>query len=151
MFARLHELITCVALTATLLFHLFTSGVRIGGGIPGWIASVVVTVMLFWIALIVVYALVERLTSIEARFWGIRLPLGVVERVLKFHRASLVPAWLTGLVIAGVAWAGFGTGLIGPGWIVTYLYVLSVASILCVLYLFRSYWLAMRAVMYANR
>jgi hypothetical protein len=93
----------------------------------------------------------SRLTAWEANYRGIRLPLAVVQRGLYSHAAHYFPVAITALALVG----GYGYALthlpVGPGIINAYLYVLCGAVIAAAAYLFHTYWIGMRNMMYANR
>lgn len=92
-----------------------------------------------------------RLTAWEAAWRGYRLPLGVVRRALHYHAAHLLPV---ALALAGIVFGYrtlLATGLLGfAETIVPYLYVLSAVAILTAIYLFWTYWIGMRNLLYAN-
>lgn len=91
------------------------------------------------------------LTNWEATYRGYRLTLPVVRRGLRFHAIHYVPVALAVAVT-----------VIGYSWLVrrgvadltttttTYLYVLSGEVVVAAIYLFKTYWVAMRNMMYAN-
>lgn len=85
------------------------------------------------------------LTAVEARFWGMRLPFPTVRRALRFHSANYLPV---GCFCCGYIWV---QQVFQPMDGVTYLYGLCALVILSALYLFQTYWIAMKALMYANR
>lgn len=91
------------------------------------------------------------LSAIEARYWGMRLPYPVVMRGLTFHSAHHLPV---GLLAIAIVW-GYRLLLDQQildrthGWI--YLYTLCGAVIVSAVYLFYTYWIAMKNMMYANR
>jgi hypothetical protein len=99
-------------------------------------------------------ALATWLSALEARYWGMRLPYPVVKRGLTFHRAAYLPV---GLIAAGVVWsyqlavASRAPGFVGGQLDTYYLYTLCGLVVLCAIYLFQAYWIAMRSLMYANR
>jgi hypothetical protein len=92
-----------------------------------------------------------RLTHWEASFRGLRMPLQVVRRGLRYHAAHYLPVALATCAIV------FGYGemrehlRIGASDDVHYLYTLSGAVIISAAYLFHTYWIGMRNLMYANR
>jgi hypothetical protein len=94
--------------------------------------------------------LAARLTEWEARYRGLRLPLPVVQRALAYHTAHYLPVALVGLLTVagyrGLVSADILSDLHAP----QYLYVLSSEVILAAAWLFHTYWLAMRRLMYAN-
>jgi hypothetical protein len=96
--------------------------------------------------------LAARLTAWEAAYRGLRLPLRVVKRGLYYHAAHYVPvALLAVAVVFGYRW------LIAAGCVnifesmQRYLYSLAGAVIVSAGYLFKTYWIGMRNMMYANR
>jgi hypothetical protein len=104
-----------------------------------------------YLFLAVLTHLAAWLTSLEARYRGLRLPLPVVLRGLHYHAAHFLPV---GIVAAGTVlgyqfllarhWASGSSGMM-------YLYLLSGEVVLAAGYLFSTYWTAMRNLMYANR
>jgi hypothetical protein len=99
-------------------------------------------------------ALATWLSALEAKYWGMRLPYAVVKRGLTFHRAAYLPV---GLIAVGVVWAyQLAIASRAPGFVdrqldTYYLYTLCALVVLCAVYLFQAYWIAMRSLMYANR
>lgn len=96
-------------------------------------------------ALLGTIRLAEWLTALEARFWGIRLPHRIVRRAMNFHSANY-------LVVAAIAtmFVGFhqATRLLPDMW---YLYILCGLVVASAIYLFQTYWIGMKNLMYANR
>ena len=91
------------------------------------------------------------LTHWEASYRGIRLPKPVVERGMYYHAVHYLPV----AAVAACTVIGFRV-LLGRGWVgaestTTYLYVLCAEVVLAAIYLFRTYWIGMRNMMYANR
>lgn len=95
--------------------------------------------------------LAARLTHWEASYRGLRLTLPVVRRGLYYHAIHYLPAAaiaaLTVLVFGSLVRRGNVDSLRGTTF---YLYTLSGEVILAAIYLFRTYWTAMRNMMYAN-
>jgi hypothetical protein len=90
------------------------------------------------------------LTHWEASYRGYRLPRAVVERGMYYHAVHYLPvALVTALTVVGYAVA-LSRGVAGATSTVTYLYVLSAEVVLAALYLFWTYWIGMRNMMYAN-
>ena len=91
------------------------------------------------------------LTAWEARYRGLRLPKSTVLRGLYYHAAHYLPVAFLALLTTG------GHAILVPndaGWrdsVYSYLIVLSTGIILAAVYLFWTYWAAMRNMMYANR
>ena len=92
-----------------------------------------------------------RLTAWEANYRGIRLPLPVIRRGMYYHAAHYLPvAFLTLAIVTGYAVA-LRYDYAGVNTITTYLYTLCAAIIVAAAYLFHTYWIGMRNMMYANR
>ena len=95
--------------------------------------------------------LAARLTHWEAAYRSIRLTLPVVRRGLQYHAVHYLP------VAAAAAFTVVGYGYLVRHRVVdpvstttTYLYVLSAEVVIAAIYLFKTYWIAMRNMMYAN-
>jgi len=110
------------------------------------VMSVAVYLFIYWTT-----RLAARLTNWEATYWGLRLPLGVVLRGLDYHTVHYLPV----AVVAAGTVIGYqvmlGRGMAGPFSAQKYLYVLSGEIVLSAGYLFQTYWIGMRNMMYANR
>jgi hypothetical protein len=105
-----------------------------------------------WVFLTGVTRAAAALTTYEATLRGIRLPLPVVRRGLDYHAAHLLPvAVVTSATVLGY----FAFTIIAPStaplYGTIYLYVLCGEAVLAAVYLFKTYWIAMRNLMYANR
>ena len=95
--------------------------------------------------------LAARLTHWEASYRGLRLTLPVVRRGLYYHAIHYVPV----AVVAMATVVGYGhlvrSGAVDATKTTTYyLYTLSGEVVLAAVYLFKTYWTAMRNMMYAN-
>jgi hypothetical protein len=91
------------------------------------------------------------LTTWEANYRGIRLPRPVVERGMYYHAVHYLPVALG----AAATVVGYRF-LLNRGWLTEtsttkYLYVLCAEVVLAAIYLFKTYWIGMRNMMYANR
>ena len=95
--------------------------------------------------------LAARATAFEARQRGLRLPLTRVRRCLAYQSVGLVA--VAAIVFTYVnAYAHLVTsGLVGGQTIELYIYGLAALVPLAGVYLFLTYWAAMRGVMYASR
>jgi hypothetical protein len=95
--------------------------------------------------------LAARLTNWEATYRGLRLTTPVVRRGLYYHAVHYLPVAL----IAAATVVGYHVLLhrqaLDLRSLPTYLYVLSGEVVLAAVYLFRTYWIGMRNMMYANR
>jgi hypothetical protein len=90
------------------------------------------------------------LTHWEASYRGYRLPRPVVERGMYYHAVHYLPvALITALTVVGYAFL-LSRSVVGATSTVTYLYVLSAEVVLAAFYLFWTYWIGMRNMMYAN-
>jgi len=95
--------------------------------------------------------LASRLTNWEATYRGIRLPYAIVLRGLYYHSAHYLPvAVLAALTVVGYQLLIF-LQILSPISSDRYLYVLSAQVIVSAIYLFQTYWIGMRNMMYANR
>ena len=92
-----------------------------------------------------------RLTAWEANYRGIRLPLAVVRRGMYYHAAHYLPVGVVALMIVGGYAAALRYGVANVSTITTYLYTLCAVVIVAAAYLFHTYWIGMRNMMYANR
>ena len=92
-----------------------------------------------------------RLTNWEATYRGYRLPLPVVRRGLAFHAAHYLPVAL--IALATTAAYQIALNLHQNYWLIhwkIYLGTLCTEVVLGAMYLFNTYWIAMRKMMYAN-
>jgi hypothetical protein len=92
-----------------------------------------------------------RLTALEANYRGIRLPIHVVRRGMYYHAAHYLPVGLVALAIVGGYAFSLRYGLLAPNTITAYLYTLCAVVVAAAAYLFHTYWIGMRNMMYANR
>jgi hypothetical protein len=104
-----------------------------------------------YVLIVLTQRLATGLTVWEAAYRGFRLPYPVVLRALHYHAAHTFPvALLVLLTVGGYSWlqsTGYFQVTSAPG----YLYVLSGEVFVTATYLFYTYWIAMRNLMYANR
>lgn len=118
---------------------------------PVWFAYYLGMAAVSWVFLAVVNYLALRLTIWEARYRGIRLPRVAVYRALCYHAAHYLPVGL----VAAATTAGnailIDQHVLGAETAITYLWILSAEVVLAAVYLFTTYWTAMRNIMYANR
>jgi hypothetical protein len=96
------------------------------------------------------HLIVSRLTTWEARFRGLRMPIRVVSRAMYYHSAHYLT--VSAVTAVYVLWV---TYLLNSPWNRSlgpqYLYGLSVLAVASSVYLFWTYWIAMRSLLYANR
>jgi hypothetical protein len=152
-FGTIHTAIASALFAAAGILHIgyltLETGQRpgvIGYGLV-WLAIAVCT----FIAMTLTTRLAVRLTTWEAAYRGFRLPAPVVQRGLAFHAAHYLPIGI--IALATTAAYQVGLNLYPLYWsihVTTYLYVLSAEVIVGAAYLFHTYWIAMRKMMYAN-
>lgn len=152
-FAQIHWALSAVLLGSAGWTHARWYG-SIGAPtfVPVDLLTLVPMIGLTFLLLAGLTQVAARLTTWEATYRGIRLPLPVVLRAMDYHAAHYVPVAVTAAVTVfgyqlGLAIAPETAGLHGT----TYLYVLSVEVVVAAVYLFKTYWTAMRNLMYANR
>ena len=92
-----------------------------------------------------------RLTTWEATYRGYRLPVDVVLRGLDYHAAHYLPVAVIALATVFGYRVALGHSQLLVTWGTTYLYTLCVEVVVAALYLFWTYWIAMRNTMYASR
>jgi hypothetical protein len=104
-----------------------------------------------YLALFGVTVLAAKLTNWEATYRGYRMPMNVVLRGMYYHAAHYLPVALVALFTV----VGYRVLVaINPLVLATaekYLYVIAAEVILGAIYLFQTYWIGMRNMMYANR
>lgn len=112
----------------------------------------VVTILVVWLALKGITRLASFLTRIEGSYWGYRMPAAAVQRAMHYHAAQLLPVSIvTLLTIGGYRGLTLFHLISSAETAVTYLIVLCVEVVLAAGYLFRTYWIAMKNIMFANR
>jgi hypothetical protein len=115
-----------------------------------WLADLALVMIIFF-ALSGVTRLAARLTNWEATYRGLRLTTPVVLRGMYYHAAHYLPVALLGfLTVLTYRWLRLH-GEIDGRYDITYLYVIAAEVIVGAIYLFQTYWIAMRNMMYANR
>ena len=153
-FARIHYGLASLLLGGAALAH-FDWFVTLGGSRQFHIARQVPLLLLSWAAayaaLRVTIRLAAGLTSWEAAYRGYRLPLPVVRRALHYHSAHYLPVGLAAVTTVLGYQVLLARYELGPYSATTYLYVLSGEVVFFAVYLFLTYWTAMRNLMYANR
>jgi hypothetical protein len=121
----------------------------------GAITAVLAVVLLVagYGALSLITRLASRLTNVEATYRGIRLPYNIVLRGLYYHAAHYFPVGLIAFVYVGGCQLGFAIfeRSLPINSAIYYLYGLCGLVVVCAIYLFQTYWIGMRNMMYANR
>ncbi len=149
-FAMLHMLITAILVSQALVAH--SRWLMLSGTAAEAQSSIVgLSMPITFALLMLVTSLAARLTAWEAAYRGLRMPRDVVLRGLYYHAAHYIPVAVVALItVVGYRFMvdrEITTVLTLP----TYLYVLSGEVILGAFYLFWTYWIGMRNMMYANR
>ena len=91
------------------------------------------------------------LTHWEASYRGIRLPKVVVERGMYYHAVHYLPVALAAAATVVGYRRLLDRGVFDATTTTKYLYVLCAEVVLAAVYLFKTYWVGMRNMMYANR
>ena len=154
-FAAVHWAIVSVLFGIAAYFHF--SWFLMMGNLPGSFARYDQPVLVILVLSIVTFSLLigttrlaARLTSWEAAYRGYRLPFPVVLRGLDYHAAHYLPVALIGAAtVIGYHIAlkhNWVSGYTGP----LYLYTLCGEVLVAAAYLFWTYWIGMRNMMYAN-
>ncbi|HZL38481.1 MAG TPA: hypothetical protein VFC78_24440 [Tepidisphaeraceae bacterium] len=113
-------------------------------------AAILVLSALTFLLLDGITRIAARLTAWEAAYRGLRLPLPIVRRALDYHAAHYLPvAILTSITIFGYRFLLY-RHWVDALWAPTYLYVLCGEVVVAAAYLFQTYWIGMRNMMYAN-
>lgn len=153
-FARVHYGLASLMLGTAALAH-FDWFVTLGGSGQFHVVRQVPLLLLSWATayafLRITIRLAAGLTSWEAAYRGYRLPLPVVRRGLHYHSAHYLPVGLAAVsTVLGYQFllARYELGFHSA---TTYLYVLSGEVVFFAVYLFMTYWTAMRNLMYANQ
>ena len=154
-FAQIHWLLSSLLLGIAAAGH-FSWYLYLGGG-PAGTSQTRTQLLLAAGAVLASYAflllltrLAARLTTWEAAYRGLRLPLSVVNRGLHYHAPHYLPVALaTAVTVVGYQ-ALLSQQLISGLYGVTYLLVLCAEVVMAAFYLFKTYWIAMRNMMYAN-
>jgi hypothetical protein len=94
-----------------------------------------------------------KLTTWEATYRGLRLPYPIVLRGMYYHAAHYFPVGLAALIlIEGFQLLRIILGAYLPfNSPIIYLYALCALVVIAAIYLFQTYWIGMRNMMYANR
>jgi len=152
-FARVHWIIASLLLGlaaaahATWFLSVNASGLRL----QRWTIPFALLAAATYALLAGTTALAARLTHWEATYRGLRMPLAVVQRGMYYHAAHYLPVGLVAAVTVVAFVELLSRGTLGVEWYTRYLYVLSAEVVIAAFYLFKTYWTAMRNMMYANR
>jgi hypothetical protein len=153
-FARLHWLIVSLLFSATAFEHLAWYRDFAGFRELSLAADLLIAAALFigvYVFLRGSTALAARLTHWEASYRGIRLPLEVVLRGMCYHAVCYVPVALIAFITVFGYQFLLHRRVLDLTTAPKYLYVLCAEVIVSAAYLFNTYWIGMRNMMYANR
>ncbi len=162
-FAKIHWLIAAVffGIAATTHFTWYSIGLQSAGSARPPRLNLLAILLLFIFCTTICYffldgitRLAAKLTTWEATYRGLRLPYPLVLRGMYYHAAHYLP------IAAAAAFTVVGYQFLLTARLLntaavstytTYLYTLAAQVILSAIYLFNTYWIAMRNMMYANR
>jgi len=151
-FAMLHMLMTAVLVSQALVIHSrWLSDTFTGDAARLRTTLVGLSMPLTFGLLMLVTLLAARLTAWEAAYRGLRMPREVVLRGLYYHAAHYIPVAALALATVVAYRYAVDRGLLSVQTLPTYLYVLSGEVVLSAFYLFWTYWIGMRNMMYANK
>jgi hypothetical protein len=118
-----------------------------------WLAMLIelaVLAALTYLVLILTTRLAARATAWEAAYRGLRLPRAVVDRGLHYHAAHYLPvalmAFLTVATFRALLWWDPDYAM----WGTRYIYLIAAEVFVAAAYLFKTYWIGMKNMMYAN-
>jgi hypothetical protein len=152
-FADIHWAITSILFGLAAYGHLAWY-LEYGGSWAGIRrANVYVAAALIIVTFVVLQAvtyIAARLTNWEASYRGLRLPLNVVLRGMYYHAAHYLPVALgAAITVFGYQWWRTHYDPLGQS-MTTYLYVLCAEVVVFAGFLFNTYWIGMKNMMYAN-
>jgi hypothetical protein len=132
-----------------------TEHARWSGYLPRWdqgifiLAILGLTTVTFFLS-VLLNNVAARLSVWEGNYRGLRLTLPAVRRSLNFHSVHYLPV----AAIAAITVLGRQQLIVRPfgfeNSAIYYLSILSAEVVLGAIYLFWTYWIAMRTIMYAN-
>ncbi|HEX4125815.1 MAG TPA: hypothetical protein VHY37_13900 [Tepidisphaeraceae bacterium] len=140
-------------LAASILFafaaeeHLYWTQISVGAWRPAVLPAVAVAA---FVALAATNWVASWLTYWEATYRGLRLPRSAVHRAMDYHAAHYLPVAAIAAITVGTFTTLHNSGKLPDRYELAYFYVLSGEVIVAAAYLFMTYWIAMRNIMYAN-
>jgi hypothetical protein len=130
---------------ASVVFPMGSTAWQLGRG------SAVPFAAVSYLSLWLTTRLAIRLTAFEASYRGIRLPLQVVSRSMYYHAAHYLPVGVFAAATVMTYAALLENRILDWQTLTIYLYVICAEIIMAAAYLFKTYWIGMRNLMYANR
>jgi hypothetical protein len=152
-FARLHWSLSAILFAGSLSIHVYwyerylLGPQFMGGPWVIWLAAMPVTYLFLWGTT----RFASRLTAWEAAYRGYRLPLPVVLRSLYYHAAHITLVAAMAFATVGGNWLAVRSKWISEASAQRYLIVLCIEVLVGAGFLFKTYWIGMKAIMYANR
>jgi hypothetical protein len=124
-----------------------------GGGFVEFAIFAVGLTLASYVALDLTTRIAGRLTNWEATYRGYRLPYPIVLRGMYYHAAHYFPVGIAAVIFVEgyqlLRWTlGNDLPFNSP---MIYLYGLAALVVLSAVYLFQTYWIGMRNMMFANR
>jgi hypothetical protein len=148
-FAWIHWVVVSILFAAAAVLHLH---IILQSPLSTGMVAMLMTAatVLVFVVLEVVTRLAAKLTAWEAAYRGYRLPYRPVLRGLYFHAAHYLPIGL--VAVATLVASQFALQRYPAQFTYDrYAYILCAEVILAAGYLFKTYWIGMRNMMYANR
>ncbi len=138
--------------SATIILH-YHSTMQMGPAI-NWLPSLALQILflpaicyLIWWGS---FELIGYLSTVEGRYWGYRMHRSHVRRAIQYVVIHLPMVSLLPLSIVCIYCFMISIQMEFGLYMLQYLYVLSGASVICAIYLFKIYWIAMKAMLYGN-
>lgn len=153
-FAGRHWIISSILFGCCAFFHAdWYIGLSMNTRLPLLIKPAILLVLIIatFYATLGITKLAAKLTNWEATYRGLRMPMTPVMRGMYYHAAHYLPVGLVALVTILSFTQLYSRALLPATSATIYLYVLCIEVVLGAVYLFHTYWIAMRNMMYANR
>ena len=153
-FALIHWLISSMLFVSSAYVHSWWYfGSFIPRNIPAWMRLAIFALIgiATYLLLYGTTLLAARLTHWEATYRGYRLPMNVVKRGLFYHSAHYLPVALVSFFTVVGYRVLVELNVLTLATAERYLYVIAGEVIVGAIYLFQTYWIGMRNMMYANR
>lgn len=151
-FAKIHWIISACLFGLAAFGHVWWYFTMIGGRRSyGFMFVMPFIIPTTWFVLDGTTRLAAKLTTLEATYRGLRLPYAIVLRGLHYHAAHYLPVATIAAITVWIYLFLLSQEIATIASASIYLYVLSGEVILGAAYLFNTYWIAMRNMMYANK
>jgi hypothetical protein len=149
-FAVLHWIMTSILFGAAAAMHALWYTRFIGSWQAPSLVLLLTLINVTFVTLWMTTRIAALLTAWEAAYRGLRMPIDAVTRALHFHAPHYLPVSLmAAATVLGYQWL-LVRRIVPITSATTYLYVLCGEVIVGAWYLFRTYWIGMRNIMYAN-